>query len=557
MKEEIQKFFKGDIEDSNETLSKYSRDASIFEIRPKLVVYPKDSNDVRNLVTWVKDNKDKDMGLSITVRSAGTDMSGGPLNDSIILDTTRYMNELISISPDKREAVVQPGMFYRDFEQETLKYGLILPCYTASKSINAVGGMVGNNSSGEKSLKYGSTRNFVKELKVVFADGYEYVVKPLSKKEFYTKVADNHFEARGYRELLKLIQDNEDSIMKARPKVSKNSAGYDLWDIYDPSTNIFDLTKLIVGSQGTLGIVTEITFSLVPIVKTSKLLVVMMNELTHLGNVVDELLPLRPESIESYDDKTFRLAMKYFKDFIKTKGIWGTLSFIFSFIPEFVMILGGGVPKLILLVEFTGHNEADVMKQAKSAEQSIAHFGFKTRITKNAHEEEKYWQMRRDSFALLRKHIQGRRTTPFIDDIIVPPQVLPEFLPQLNTILDKYKNIIYTIAGHAGDGNFHIIPLMDFNDPRTVPQILEISEKVYPLVLKYDGSITAEHNDGIIRTPYLELMYGPHVYSLFGEVKRIFDPQNILNPGKKFGGTIEDIKKYIMKNDAPNVKHGS
>ncbi len=278
MKSEIKKFFKGDLDDSPETLEKYSHDASIFEILPKLVAYPKDSEDIKNLVRFVKEEKQKNPkdSISITVRSAGTDMSGGAINTSIIMDVTRYMNALISISPDNREALVEPGMFYRDFEVETLKYGLILPCYTASKSINALGGMVGNNSSGEKTLKYGSTRNYVKELKVIFADGYEYIVRPLVKKELYAKVAQTDFEGKVYRELLEMINKNSESIQKARPNVSKNSAGYDLWDIWKEDTETFDLTKLIVGSQGTLGIVTKITLKLEPIVKASKLMVVFM-----------------------------------------------------------------------------------------------------------------------------------------------------------------------------------------------------------------------------------------------------------------------------------------
>ncbi len=555
MKDQIKKFFKGDIDDSIETLKTYSHDASLFEIMPKLVVYPKNAEDVKELVRWVKENKKNDSTLSITARSAGTDMSGGAINDSIIMDFTRYMNALVSLSPEKKEAIVQPGMFYRDFETETVKHGLILPCYTASKSINALGGMVGNNSSGEKSLKYGSTRNFVKELKVVFADGFENVIRPLTKKELYAKVAQTDFEGSVYREMLEMINKNQDSIQKARPKVSKNSAGYDLWDIYDGE--LFDLSKLIVGSQGTLGVVTEIKLSLVPVDRATKLMVVFMNDLTHLGSVVDEILPLKPESLESYDDKTFKLAMKFFKDLVKAKGVWGLFKYALSFMPEFTMILTGGVPKLILLAEFSGESEQEVALACDEARKKIAHFGFRTHITKNDREANKYWQMRRDSFALLRKHVEGRRTAPFIDDIIVPPNVLPEFLPQLNAILDPYKNIIYTIAGHAGNGNFHIIPLMDFNDPRTVPQILEISEKVYNLVVKYDGSITAEHNDGIIRTPYLPLMYGEHIYSLFEDVKRTFDPQTILNPKKKVGDTIKDIEKYIIKPDAPHTTHNS
>src|SRR3989344_722728 len=141
MKEEILKFFKWEVEDSEATLSQYSRDASIFEVRPKLVLYPLDSEDVKNLVKWVSDNKDKYKNLSITARCAGTDMSGGAIGESLILDFTRHMNKLIRFENDR--ITVQPGMFYKDFEKITLEKGLILPCYTASKSLNAMGGMFG------------------------------------------------------------------------------------------------------------------------------------------------------------------------------------------------------------------------------------------------------------------------------------------------------------------------------------------------------------------------------------------------------------------------------
>src|SRR3989337_4469190 len=156
MKPEIQKFFKGDVEDDEKTLLKYSHDASLLEVRPKVVIFPKDSEDVQNLVRWVNENsenKEKYPNLSITARCAGTDMSGGAIGESIILGFTRHMNKLVSFKGDR--ITVQPGMFYRDFEKITLERGLILPCYTASKSINAMGGMFGNNSAGERTLKYG------------------------------------------------------------------------------------------------------------------------------------------------------------------------------------------------------------------------------------------------------------------------------------------------------------------------------------------------------------------------------------------------------------------
>ncbi|MDE2030996.1 MAG: FAD-binding oxidoreductase [Patescibacteria group bacterium] len=570
MKEEILKFFKGDIEDSEESLTKYSHDASLLEVKPELVVFPKDNEDVKTLVRWVNDNKSKYPKLALTPRSAGTCMAGGAIGESIIIDFTRYMNKIIKIErvspfemipkyPNAHSvsitgtAIIEPGVYYRDFEPLTMEKELLLPCYTASKSLNALGGMVGNNSAGEKTLNYGKTEDYIKELKVVFSDGREYIVKPLNKKELYAKIAQNDFEGDIYKNIFQLINNNKDDIKNAKPNVSKNSAGYYLWNVWDEKKEIFDLTKLIVGSQGTLGIVTEITLHLVNTKKASKLVVIFMKDIKRLGEIVDVILPHHPESLESYDDATMKLAIKFFPDFLKTKGFWGMIKFMWSFWPEVFMMSTFGIPKLILLVEFAGDSEKEIDAAAKALMPDLKKFPFKTRITTSEAESNKYWDIRRESFALLRKHIKDKHTAPFIDDIIVVPECLPEFLPKLNIILDKYP-ITYTIAGHAGNGNFHIIPLMDFSDPKTASIILDLSKQVYDLVLEYKGSTTAEHNDGLIRSPFLLQMYGPNIYGLFENTKNIFDSQNIFNPGKKVGATMDYIKDHIIK-EKHNLSH--
>lgn len=566
---EIKKFFKGDVDATEETLIKYSHDASVFEIKPEVVVYPKDSEDLMKLVKWVNDNKINYPNLAITMRAAGTCMSGGAIGESIIVDTTRYLNKIKNIknvTPFKifpkypnsfpveitGEITVEPGCFYRDFEKVTLEKDLLLPCYTASKSLNAVGGMVGNNSAGEKTLLYGKTEDYVKELKVILADGYEYTIKPLTKQEFVTKIAVPGLEGEIYRNIFEMINNHKSLINSAKPNVSKNSAGYYLWNIWNEEEQVFDLTKLIVGSQGTLGIVTEIKFHLVSVKKQSKLAVIFMKDISQLGSLVDRILPFAPESIESYDDATMKLAIRFFPDFLKKKGTWGMIKFMFSFIPEALMMLTFGMPKLILLVEFAGNDKKTLKNKAEKLLSSISDMKYKTRITRNDNDANKYWDIRRESFALLRKHIKDKHTAPFIDDIVVRPEFLPEFLPKLNKLLDQYP-ITYTIAGHAGNGNFHIIPLMDFSDPKTTEIIIELSKSVYDLVLKYDGSITAEHNDGIIRTPFLKQMYGEEIYKLFVNTKNIFDKNNILNPGKKVGGSIEYIQNHIIKESHKKV----
>lgn len=540
MEETLRAIVKGDVATDEETLTKYSHDASLLEVKPKVVVFPKDSEDIQKLVHYVVENKSNDPSLSVTVRSAGTCMAGGSINESIIVDVMKYVGGVKSI--EGKIATVLPGTFYRDFEPETLKHGLILPCYTASKNLCAIGGMIGNNAAGEKTLIYGKMENYIESLKVIFADGNEYQVKPLSKEELDAKIAQSDYEGNIYKKIWDLIQNNQEEITKAKPTVSKNSAGYYIWNVWDGKT--FDLTKLIVGSQGTLGIVTEAKLRLVPVKKISKLFVVFLRDLKPLSDLVNEVLTLNPESIESYDDATMKLAVQFFPEMLKTMKATNFLKLIFSFIPEAGMILTGGLPKLILLVEFSGDDEREIDEKMKSLQKKIAHFKLKTHLTKSEAEAEKYWTIRRESFNLLRKHVHGRRTAPFIDDVIVEPKYLPEFLPKMRKILDDYK-LLYTIAGHAGNGNFHIIPLMDMKDVKNVDVIMEVSDKVYDLVAQYHGSTTAEHNDGIIRTPYLSKIFNEKTLEIFKEIKTIFDPHSIFNPGKKVNGSLEYMRSHI------------
>jgi len=540
--EELRSLIHGDVLTDSATLQTHSQDTSIFEIMPEIVVYPKHKEDVQEVVRFVNKYKATFPSLSITARSAGTCMSGGPLNTSIILDCTKYMNEIISV--DSKQAIVEPGCYYRNFEKETKKVGAMMPSYTASKELCAVGGMVSNNSGGEKTIKFGKTENFVQELEVVFSDGNVYTVRSMTRAELEKKINENTFEGNLYQKIYSLIQEHEDILTAAKPRVSKNSAGYYIWNVWNKETGIFDLCKLITGSQGTLGIITKITFKLVPIEPYSNTVAIFMPTLEHLGDVVKTITPLKPDGFESYDDYSMKLAVRFFFDFFKYLGFWETIKLGLRFLPEAKMIVLGGVPKLTLLVEFCGAHEDEIHQKLAEVAEKMVPYGFKTHIAKNAAEAEKYWKIRHESFNMLRRHMTGRRTAPFIDDIIVRPEHMTEFLPRLQKLLNDYK-LTYTIAGHAGDGNFHIIPLMDLHLPKTHTTIIELSHKVYDLVLEYKGSITAEHNDGIIRTPFLEQMYGKEVTTLFKNVKEIFDPKYIFNPRKKVGGTFEDIKKYM------------
>jgi FAD/FMN-containing dehydrogenase len=565
MKDKIKAFLRGDVDDSAEVLASHSRDASLFEIKPELVVYPKDAADVASLVRFVAEEKKSDPHISITARSAGTCMAGGSLSNSISLDGMRYLNVLgeakkvddyeylphffgaapVTISG---EIKAQPGVLYRNLEPAAQKENLLLPCFTGSKSINAIGGMIGNNSGGELSLKYGKMQDYLKDVEVVLADGSIETFGPMSRAAADMKAKEDSFAGHIYRDMLVLLDKNADFIESKRPHVSKNSAGYNLWNIFrkdETGTEIVDMSQLISGSEGTLGITTNATVRLVNIKKYSSLLVLFLSDLDELPNIVVEALKTNPETLEAYDDKTIMLAVRFWTGFIKKMGFMGALKLGIQFIPEFKMMLGG-MPKLVMLVECAGDDKAEVLQRVELLKANLSNFKkLQMRVVENRAAAEKYWTIRRQSFALLREHFQDKRTAPFIDDVVVPPAMLPEFFPAIQAILEKHK-LTYNIHGHAGNGNFHLIPLIDADARLAEKMILEVSEEVYTLVLKMGGSITAEHNDGIIRTPYLLDMFGREMTDLFAEVKKIFDPQNIFNPGKKVGLTKADIAKFLI-----------
>lgn len=535
----------GEVHSDSESLEKYSRDASLLKVRPEVIVHPKNKDDVRRIVSYVLERKRENPGLSITGRSAGTDMGGGPLNESIILDfTTHFKYEKADL--ESMTAIVEPGVFYRDFETETLPKHVSLPVYPASKQLAALGGMIMNNAAGEKTLRYGQMREFVESVSMVLADGNEYSFGSLNASELAAKMSQQDFEGGIYRGMFDLISKNDIAIKNARPKTSKNSAGYALWSVWDKEKGTFDLSKLFVGSQGTLGILTKAKVRLIRDPQHKRLLALFFKSWDALPQVVNAVLPFGPESMEAFDSTTLKLGIRFMPEIAKKVGE-GLLRFASRFLPEFLMgIRMLGLPKLVVLVQLAEETAEEVEKKAAGIQAALRGFPVHVRAPKPGLDSEKYWIMRRESFSLLRSHVHGLQTAPFIDDFAINPDKMPEFLPELLRIL-KDHGIKANIAGHAGNGNYHIIPLMDLTKESERAKIVPVSKKVYELIIRFGGTITAEHNDGIIRTPFIEQMFGHNVYGLFVMTKQVFDPLNIFNPGKKVGGTIEYMESHIAR----------
>lgn len=545
---ELQKSFSGEIETDLSTREKYSHDASMFEIVPQAVVAPKSSQDLQTLIKLVAKHKKTIPDLSVTARSAGTDMAGGAINDSVIIDFTRHLTAIHEVT--EHEAHAQPGVFYRDFEKATLAHNALMPSYPASREMASIGGMIGNNSGGEKSLEYGKTAGFVNELQVVFADGNEYTVKPISKAELDAKIVQNDFEGSIYKQVFELCEQNYDAIKAAKPEVTKNSMGYALWDVWDRDTEIFDLTKLITGAEGTLGMVSDIKFRLVPARAHSGLLVIFLKNINDLGELIPAVLKHKPATFESFDDATLWLSIRFMPSFLKMLGWKRFIHLLITLIPDGLQLLRG-IPKLVLMVEFNADTEAEVRAKVKALHKDLARY--KARYEINGFEEtptegksEKFWIMRRNSFQILRSKVKDKHTAPFIDDFVVPPKYLVDFLPQLQKIIKKYK-LFATIAGHMGDGNFHVIPLMKFEDPKERAKIQPAQKEVNELVLKYHGSLSGEHNDGMVRGAWLEQQFGAEITNHMRTIKYIFDPQNIFNPHKKTDANWEYAMAHLRE----------
>lgn len=533
--------FDGEINTTPKTRRAYSHDASIFELTPQAVLYPTSVTDIRKLVQFVSLHKHEYPALSITPRGAGTDMSGGAISNSLLVDMTRHFTTIHSLQHDILH--VDPGVYMRDIDTLTIAKQLMIGSVPASRALCTIGGMVGNNSAGERSLKHGNTEHSVRELKTVLADGKEYTIKPLNRSELKVKMSEDTFEGEIYRRMYDMCETHYDDIKNAKPHVNKNSMGYSLWNVWDRHTGIFDLTRVITGSQGTLGIVTDIKIQTHRKPPHNGLLIAYVEKSSQLANIIPLVMKHDPVTFEGFDDITFSLGIKYFKTFRKQLGIkeWTKQQ---AYLALQSAKLKGRTPNTVLMIEFDGETIDEIDARIATLQQDLKQFKLKTTIEHDDYDSAIFWQIRRASLSLLRNKIHDKYAAPFIDDLTVQPRHIPEFLPRLQKIIKKYK-LPATIAGHFGDGNFHIIPLMSIESPKEQAKLEPVFREVIPLIQEYEGTLAGEHNDGMIRGPWLPAMFGDDIYQLFRETKEIFDPMNIFNPHKKTDAAWDYSMEHI------------
>ncbi len=499
------------------TLEKYATDVSWFKMLPKRVYYPRTVEEVIPIVKDAQVRKKSWDQVALTVRAGGTCMSGGSLTEDTVIDMTKYMTKVF-VDPVAKIATAEMGAYFRDIEDEAKKHGLMFAGYPSSHRICGIAGMIGNNASGEKSLRGGATGDNVISMEVVYADGTLHTLAPKD----LTAVTEKE-----ERDLLALAQTHGATLRAMHARIKKAAAGYRFDKVIKGNT--FNPIPLFAGSQGTLGIITKATLKLVPIPKHTELLVVSAVSLTELNEVVQSGLHHNAESLETFDKNTFAMARKHLSQHANR---------LLPYVKE--------GSELFILMQFSESTHEETHAVTEGCFKELLAAGFYVKMITDREDEASAWQVRRNSFLLMRDHnAPGHRAFPCIEDVIVPPDSIGEFVSGLLPILEK-RTQHYGFHGHIGDGSLRIVPVFDFTNGKPMAEILGLMEDVFALVKKLGGSISADHSDGIIRTPFLENFYGPEIAEAFKKIKAVYDPHNILNPGKKVGGTIADIETYMQ-----------
>ncbi|HMA78769.1 MAG TPA: FAD-binding oxidoreductase, partial [Candidatus Paceibacterota bacterium] len=439
----------------------------------------------------------------------------------------------------------------RDMEKELAKHDAYLPSYPASKDICSIGGAIGNNAAGPDSLRYGHCAEWIASLDVVLHDGHTYTIQPLSYKEYQALVKRDDAYGRILKEIFTLIEKNEKLIEKAKPKTKKNTAGYALWHCLNGSVAEFkkgkvelDLTRLIAGSQGTIGVITKLTMRAQPIAHDTELIAIPVFNLADAGAVVVEALKYDPINVEVFDGLSFDLAMKnpdFFKDRLDGMQYYKVLLSMYTC---YHVRWKRQTPEFTLLVTVDGkHAERDAIADAVASIQAAG--GTRARHITSAAEREMFWQIRRASYTLSKFQDPSKRPAAFLEDMTVPPENLAKFFAEVKKLLKEF-GVTAAVHGHGGNGHFHFYPLLDFTKQGTGDMVEKMAETFFDTAVKHGGNICGEHNDGIARTPYLNKLFTKKELDLFKAVEHIFDPDDIFNPGKKVNPRF-DVKETLRK----------
>jgi FAD/FMN-containing dehydrogenase len=522
----LQEHLMGEVMASTDARRYFSTDGSIFALPPSLVVYPRNENDVRKAARFTWQLAERGRVIPMTARGAGTDQAGAALGSGILLVFPAHMNRILELDTKSGNVSLEPGINYGKLQQTLHTHGRFLPCYPASLEYSTVGGAIANNASGDKSVKYADTRAYVQSLRVVLANGEVIETGRINKRELSKKLGLATFEGEIYRTLDALLEEQQDLVNATQLNVTKNNAGYSLLDIKHRDGS-FDLTPLFVGSQGTLGIITEAVVATEPYNPETILMMATFDSLEQTQNAIMDLRNMAemPSSIEMIDGQLLQQVDELNPNQLKD-------------------VLQPPFPTAILFVEFDAANDRQQKKLTKKAARIFEKHASTVRIETQAELQQQLWSVRQASAAILGNTNGQSRAVPIIEDAAVPPEQLRALIEGVYDLFKK-NGLTPAIWGHAGDGNIHLAPYLNLAQVGDRQKAFRLMDEYYKLVVSLGGTTSGEHNDGRLRAPYLESVYGSEVFALFQKVKQIFDPYGTLNPGVKLGTSLDDLKAII------------
>jgi len=507
LEQELRLALEGEVRFDAYARAMYSSDAGIYSMEPIGVVTPRSVDDVAATMEIASRR-----GVPVLPRGAGTSQPGQSVNHAVVIDFPTHLHHILEVNPEERWVRTLPGISIDELNRQIRPHDLYFVPDPSTRSRANIGGAIGNNSCGARSIVYGKTVDHVLELDVVLSDGTRTRFGPLSGTSLNARMALNGLEGDIYRKVRALGLEHRDEVVRRFPDIDRRVGGYNLDLIGDPDA--FDLTKIAVGSEGTLATITSAKLNLEPIPKNRGIAIIHFMDITEALEATVDVLEESPAAIEHAGSMVLRGARL-------TLGPNNKLDFL------------QGEPEEILIAEFFGDSEAEVAAKLDRLEQRMkgAGRGYAVTKTTNPAVQARVWAMRQAGQGLMANVPGEAKPIAFVEDTAVSPEKLPEFVRRFDEILLKHGTSA-GYYGHVSVGCLHIRPVVNLKQRKGIEQMAGISEDIADLVIEFRGAISGEHGDGIARACWNEKAFGPTLYQAFRDVKAAFDPRGIMNPGK-------------------------
>ncbi|WP_108172208.1 FAD-binding and (Fe-S)-binding domain-containing protein [Christiangramia gaetbulicola] len=537
---QLSKELKGELKHDELWKSIYATDASVYREVPLAVSFPVNDDDLVRLINFAKAHK-----TSLIPRTAGTSLAGQCTGDGIVVDVSKHFTDIIKVDKNRKTVTVQPGVIRDDLNRRLQKHNLFFGPNTSTSNRCMIGGMVGNNSSGTTSIKYGTTRDKIISLKVILSDGSKAEFKDLTPEQYQAKLKLENLEGEIYRIINKKLsnKENQEEILKNFPpaELHRRNTGYAIdellaTEVFNTGSNKFNFSKLIAGSEGTLAFITEITLQLDEL--PPKYTAMVAAHYPSIDSCMQAVVPAMQHSLF-----TCEMMDKVILDCTKESLMYRENRFFIE-----------GDPQGILMLELRSDSETDLQNQVDALLETLESSGLGYAFPVLYNEQiDLALELRKAGLGLLGNMKGDRKAVACIEDTAVALPVLADYISDFSKIMKSYDQQAVYYA-HAGAGEIHLRPILNLKKSDDVKLFRSITKDVAELVKRYNGSLSGEHGDGRVRAEFIELMFGKNVYELLKEVKYVFDPQNIFNPGKIVDAPAMDTSlRYVPDRIEPEI----